>query len=288
VAEHGQESAGSQLRCRQCGNDEQGDSGGCVRAHGNGRQTESGHVQSVWSVGVCTDLVRIILYRADVLLRGASLADPPVRLLVELHDHHQQMAALGSVDANGMVAAPVDGVAPPIQMDSPHLVAITGCPARIGTVGRSAGDRAARRTAPCDRTRLCVAQPDAAHSHHAAPAHRAPVRVVVVGGPQVPAHRARSRMHSARATISFRQPHSGRAQAITRPGHKTTTRRPFPGSLAACSARRCRCGGLAPLSCRTRCAGSVCPIRHSWLLTMTASPLRRLPYGNMPLVARSV
>jgi hypothetical protein len=45
-------------------------------------------------------------------------------------------------------------------------------------------------------------KPDAAHTNHAVSAHRAPVRVVVVGGPQVPAHRARSRIASARATVS--------------------------------------------------------------------------------------
>src|SRR5918997_5022958 len=42
--------------------------------------------------------------------------------------------------------------------DKPHLMAITERPARIGTAGRSAGDRADRRTAPCDRMRSCVAQ----------------------------------------------------------------------------------------------------------------------------------
>ena len=60
-------------------------------------------------------------HRASELLTGASFASLAVRLLVELHDHHQQVAALGFVDANGVVAAFVDGVAAPVQYRQPPL-----------------------------------------------------------------------------------------------------------------------------------------------------------------------
>jgi hypothetical protein len=63
-------------------------------------------------------------------------------------------------------------------------------------IGRLAGQRLAT-----ERDRAWR-KPYAAHSDHAASAHRAPVRVVVVGGPQIPTHQARSRIDSTRATVS--------------------------------------------------------------------------------------
>jgi hypothetical protein len=54
-----------------------------------GAKLRSGHLRSVWGLGVCTDLIKIILYRADELLGGARLARLPAGLLVKLHNHHQ-------------------------------------------------------------------------------------------------------------------------------------------------------------------------------------------------------
>ena len=50
----------------------------------------SGHLQSVRSVGAGTDLIRITLYRADELLRGARLARLPVGPVVKGSDHHHK------------------------------------------------------------------------------------------------------------------------------------------------------------------------------------------------------
>src|SRR5918998_1795922 len=73
------------------------------------------HLQSVRGIGVYTDLIRIILYRADELLRGARLARLPVGPVVQGSDHHQQVAALGLEHTDGVVAPFVDGVTVPVQ-----------------------------------------------------------------------------------------------------------------------------------------------------------------------------
>jgi hypothetical protein len=76
---------------------------------------------SVRGVGVCTDLIKISLYRVGELLGGARLTRLPAGLLVELQNHHQQMPAFGLENANGMVTTLVDGVAVPAQYRQPLL-----------------------------------------------------------------------------------------------------------------------------------------------------------------------